>query len=202
MKISGQNSFALSPNARSLPRENQEGTKLLDAMKKLGKRASFEKQVKGQLDPISQTAFRLTGNWDTAEELVQETMLRAVRNWDSFREQAHFKTWLYRILINAFRDQIRRRKNISTTEETEELESREHNVHSQAEANELSELVNQLISKLPDRQKEVLILSTYESLSNQQVAETLNVSVANVHANLSLARKRLKEQLANYLDGR
>ncbi len=201
MKISGQNSFAIAPNETSLARKGHFGAKLLGAMKKLEKKAAFETQIQTQLEPISQLAFRLTGNWDTAEDLVQETMLRAVRNWESFREQSHFKTWLYRILINAFRDQIRRKNNHGTCSETKELESREHNAHSQAEANELSDIVSQQIADLPDRQKEVLILVTYESLSNRQVAEALDLSLASVHTNLSLARKRLKEKLAKYLSG-
>ena len=221
MKLSGQNSFALPPDATNLvsghrldakvldPKNfaistqaiNFIGAQLIETMKKLGQRAGFERLIKTHVEPTSKLAYRLTGNWDVAEELVQETMLRAVRNWESFRNQSQFKTWLYRILINAFHDQNRRqnKSNLQVSDEQIESVCCEQNTSSQAEANELSNIVGQLIARLPDRQKEVLILSTYESLSNREISETLGITVANVHSNLCMARKRLKQQLGKYL---
>ena len=78
--------------------------------------------------------------------------------------------------------------------------SRSDSVEAKADAEELSDLVAKLIAELPQRQREVLVLATYESLSNQQIAESLGIKVSNVHANLSTARKKLKEWLAR--DGR
>lgn len=71
--------------------KSKQGAQLLEAMEKLGKRATFEQLIKTNLGATSKLAFRLTGDWDATEELVQETMLRAVRNWDSFREQSQFE---------------------------------------------------------------------------------------------------------------
>lgn len=222
MKISGQNSLALPSDVAKLvgkppadvgifePGRFSDssqaihflGTRLLETMKMLGQRATFERKIQLHVDPAMKLAFRLTGNWDAAEELVQETMLRAVSKWQTFRQQAQFKTWLYRILINAFRDQIRKqsRSHHWTTDHESEYESRETNVAAQAETNELSQIAARMIAELPERQKEVLILSTYESLSNAQIAETLGISLANVHSNLCAARKRLKQKLGKYLN--
>ena len=225
MKLLGQNSLAFAPHATmphasdlvgeigrvddriSSPQGDAEqsihvtGARLIETMKQIAKRARFERLVKSHIDPASKLALRLTGNWDAAEELVQETMLRAVRNWNSFREQSQFKTWLYRILINAFRDGIRKRNKVEyDTSQTNEQPSREQTVESQAEAKELNEIISRLTSQLPPRQREVLILSTYESLTNQEIANTLGINVANVHANLCTARKRLKQQLEKYLN--
>ena len=166
-------------------------------MGQIGSRAKFEGLVKANLDCTTRVAIRLTGNQDLAEELVQETMLRAVRNWESFRHESDFKTWLYRILINVFRDQLRRKPKVAFVEvEQNQHQSNEHSAESSAEAQELSEIVAGLIAQLPQRQREVLVLTTYESLTNEQIATTLNINVANVHANLSTARKKLKEWLA------
>jgi RNA polymerase sigma-70 factor (ECF subfamily) len=216
MKFSPQNSMALpapaEKTAAEFPRKlggdpnsvQAIGAGILDAMAELGSnkrhRAEFEREIKTHLDSTMRIAVRLTGNHDLAEELVQETMLRAVRNWESFRHQSQFKTWLYRILINVFRDQLRRKPKINFADlENQNCQSTEATAESKAQANELGDLVAGLILQLPQRQREVLVLATYESLSNEQIASTLNINVANVHANLCTARKKLKQQLSKYL---
>ena len=207
MKLTNQNSIALPASAAPSSHTsgsscgNREsivpGAKVLEAMGQIGSRAKFERLVKANLDSTTRVAIRLTGSQDLAEELVQETMLRAVRNWESFRHESDFKTWLYRILINVFRDQLRRKPKVAFVEvEQNQHQSNEHSAESSAEAQELSEIVAGLIAQLPQRQREVLVLTTYESLTNEQIASTLNINVANVHANLSTARKKLKEWLA------
>ena len=207
MKLTSQNSIALPVHAATSDQTlgsssgNREsinpGAKVLEAMGQIGSRALFERLVKANLDSTTRVAIRLTGNQDLAEDLIQETMLRAVRNWESFRHESDFKTWLYRILINVFRDQLRRKPKVAFVEvEPNQHRSSECSAESNAEAQELSEIVAGLIAQLPQRQREVLVLTTYESLTNEQIATTLNINVANVHANLSTARKKLKEWLA------
>ena len=211
MKITSQNSIALPASAAALeqtsggPCENREsivpGAKVLEVMGQIGNRALFEKLALANLDSATRVAHRLTGNQDLADELVQETMLRAVRNWESFRHQAQFNTWLYRILINAFRDQHRTKPRVNFVEVQPNTHvAKSDSVEANVEATELSELVGKLIAELPDRQREVLVLSTYEQLSNQQIADALKIEVSNVHVTLSTARKKLKEWLAR--DGR
>ncbi len=173
----------------------------LEKLTELRRRAEFEKQIKLHLDSTTRLAMRLTGNWDVAEELVQETMLRAVRNWESFRHQSLFKKRLYRILINAFRDQLRRQPKADFTQiEETDCPATEATAEAKAEAGELGEIVASLIAELPERQREVLVLTTYESFSSEQIATTLNINIANVHSNLCTARRRLKQQLSHYLD--
>lgn len=210
MKFSGQTSIALNASAlgsKSLKTSSGKrestflGAKVLDAMGQLEKRAIFERLVKEHLDSTTRVAIRLTGNQDLAEELVQETMLRAVRNWESFRHQAQFNTWLYRILINAFRDQHRTKPRVNFVEVQPNTHvAKSDPVEANVETTELSDLVGKLIAQLPERQREVLVLSTHEQLNNQQIADALKIEVSNVHATLSTARKKLKEWLAR--DGR
>jgi RNA polymerase sigma-70 factor (ECF subfamily) len=167
----------------------------------IGKRREFERQINACLEPTLRLATRLTGNIETAEELVQETMLRAVRNWESFRGESQFKTWLYQILVNTFRDQLRRQQKVEFTPYEDGHSATSDNwTESAAHANELSEKVAQLIAQLPQRQREVLVLSTYETMKPDQIAATLQISVANVHANLCMARRKLKQKLKPYLN--
>ena len=157
MKLTSQNSIALPAPAAASDHTlgsssgNREsivsGARVLEAMGQIGNRALFEKLVKANLDSTTRVAIRLTGNQDLAEELVQETMLRAVRNWESFRHESDFKTWLYRILINVFRDQLRRKPKVAFIEvDPGDHRSSEYSAESNAETKELSEIVAGLIA--------------------------------------------------------
>lgn len=64
---------------------------------------------------------------------------------------------------------------------------------------ELAEIAAELIRQLPVRQREVLILSTYEAMTTNEISEALSISPANVYSTLSLARKKLKQDLSRYL---
>ena len=79
-------------------------------------------------------------------------------------------------------------------------QSNVHSAESKAEAQELTEIVAELIAQLPQRQREVLVLTTYESLTNEQIAATFNINVANVHANLSTARKEAEGMAGEELE--
>lgn len=169
-------------------------------------RKGFERLIKRHLEPAMQLAIRLTGDQDAADEIVQETMLKAVRSWTSFRGQSQFKTWLFRIMINAFRDRLKRQKRVRENSEPagdgqpDTVHAKTDSVEASLEAKELNEVVTLLISRLPERQREVLILSSYQQLSNEEIAATLEIKLANVHSNLSTARKKLKQQLAPYVN--
>src|SRR4051812_9131078 len=73
-------------------------------------RESFERLMTEHLAAAHRLAIRLTGRAESAEDLVQEAMLRASRAWQSFRGQSRFTTWLFQIVINVFRDRLRRRE--------------------------------------------------------------------------------------------
>lgn len=201
MKIAGQTALAISAqHALERARQHVDSTGIEMAS---GDRAQFERLIKKHLQPATQLALRLTGEWNAAEDLVQETMLKAVRNWETFRSQSQFKTWLFRIMINAFRDRLRKQKrtnehvesNVDTVEPASDLSEV---ADASAQVHELGEVVASLIAKLPERQREVIVLSTYQSLTSSEIAEALEISIANVHSTLSAARKKLKQQLAPY----
>src|SRR5215831_6144666 len=74
----------------------------------LGDRAQFDRLVSASLPAALRFAVRLTGRLDTAEEVVQEAMLAASRSWKTYRGEAQFRTWLLRIVVNAYRNQLGR----------------------------------------------------------------------------------------------
>jgi RNA polymerase sigma-70 factor, ECF subfamily len=142
-------------------------------------------------------ATRLSGNPETAEDIVQDALLRVARSWQTYRGEASFRTWFLRVVVNAFRDRLSRR---AVPEElSEELpDERATDPVIVAEDAELGSLVAAAVSTLPPKQREVLVLHTYEQLGTAEVARVLNISEQNVRAQLSYARARLKLALARY----
>jgi RNA polymerase sigma-70 factor, ECF subfamily len=161
-------------------------------------RPSFDRLMLDHLPAAHRLAIRLTGNPDRAEELVQDAMLRASRSWDSFRMQSKFTTWLFQIVINVFRDQLRKRTAVEQVNE----DVIDHAAFSPAEVvsgSELGELVARHVSSLPPRQREVLVLVAYEQMRPSEAAHVLGISEQSARTNLHFARQTLKKHLAVYL---
>jgi RNA polymerase sigma-70 factor (ECF subfamily) len=160
-------------------------------------KATLEQIVSAHLTELLHFATRLTGNPDAAEEIVQEAMVRVVRSWSSFRREAQVTTWLKRIVINVFRDRVADRPATEPID-ADFPDPRETNPAAHVATGELGGLIAARVSALPPRQREVLVLITYEGLSVEEVAKTLEISVGNVHATLHAARRSLRIGLASY----
>lgn len=163
---------------------------------------SLDELVLALLPDALRFATRLTGDAHEAEEIVGEALLRAVRSWPAFRGDSAFRTWMWRIVLNVFRDRLRARRNSDVgLDEAEEAVDRSACEPIEAALSaELGELLAREVSRLPSRQREVLVLAVYEGLSTAEIATAAEIREANVHATLSLARARLKQRLARYLN--
>lgn len=128
----------------------------------LDEKAALDRLVVEYLPAALRFALRLTGNADEAEDLVQDALVRVARAWSSFRGEAAFRTWLFQIVVNAFRDRLRRPRMDSLDEEVDDR--RGAGPAETALQDELGELVAQKVSGLPPRQREVLVLTMYEQL--------------------------------------
>jgi RNA polymerase sigma-70 factor (ECF subfamily) len=160
--------------------------------------SALDRLVREHLPAALRFAVRLTGDLDAAEEVVQEALLRVARGWQGFRGESQFRTWLFRIVINTFRDRCRV-QHVADELPNDLLDDRATDPASGLLADELAERIARLVSALPPRQREVLVLSVYEGLATQEVAELLGTTAGNVRTNLHLARQRLRRQLAEYL---
>jgi RNA polymerase sigma-70 factor (ECF subfamily) len=161
-------------------------------------RDSFDRLMLEHLPAAHRLAIRLCGDLDRAEELVQEAMLRASRSWDGFRGQSRFTTWLFQIVINVFRDRLRRKAPAQSVPQ-DVHDRRAMHPSELLRGQELAELVAGHVSNLPPRQREVLVLIAYEQMPPAQVAQVLEISDQSVRTNLHLARQTLKKLLAPYL---
>lgn len=162
--------------------------------------SSLDRLVVEHLPAALGFATRLAGDPDRAEEIVQEALVRVLRFWPSFRGEAAFRTWFFRIVINVFRDRLRKSDAEVPIDENplEPADAPGAEPPAAAMAAELERLVAEEVARLPPRQREVLVLMVYEGLSTREVAGVVGISEANVHSTLSAARSRLKVRLAPY----
>jgi len=166
----------------------------------VGRVPSLDRLVVDCLPEALRFATRLTGDLDRAEDLVGEGLVRAVRRWSTFRGEASFKTWFFKILINAFRDRCAATPALEISLATQD-EPGDHGLGDPAAAvmaMELEERVAAEVMRLPPRQREVLVLAVYEGLSTTDISEVLGITAANVHSTLSVARQQLRARLPQY----
>lgn len=149
-------------------------------------------------------ALRLTRNPHAAEDLTQETFLRAWRQHGLLRHPQAVRVWLFRIAANLWRDQVRRGTLLVGRAGTlpEHLASRSQTPDRQLDDREDLRRALQAMEALPERQREVLYLSACEGLTATEVAEVLDISTNAVKANLCLARKKLRQELKDLYEDR
>ena len=163
-------------------------------------RRTFDELIVTHLLAVQRFAICLSGDVHDAEEIVQEALLRAARRWQSFRGESAFQTWLFQIVVNAFRDH--RSARPKPEELPGELADRKWiDPAAQASAADLGEFIALAVSTLPPRQREVLVLHAYQHQSMAEIAAILGVSEQNARTNLALARKRLRETLGIEVNG-
>ncbi len=153
--------------------------------------------VSEHLASLRRLATRLTGSLESAEDVTQEALLRIVRGWKGFRRQSAFKTWATCILLNVFHDWLAKQHESLPLSDVSDL--RQADPMSCAMAEELGRHIARRVSALPPRQREVLVLLSYEGLSAEEAGQLLNMQVANVYATLYQARQRLRAELAPFL---
>ena len=152
-------------------------------------------------------ALRLSNDPHTAEDLAQETFLRAWRHRNRLREERATRVWLFRITANLWRDQLRRTRSpvarAGSLEDHAGLElantSMSPVLRQVAEKEELSRALNAM-NALPPRQREILYLSACEGLASSEIAVVLGITASAVKASLSLARKSMRHLLPDFFD--
>jgi RNA polymerase sigma-70 factor, ECF subfamily len=161
-------------------------------------RESFDRLLLEHLPAAQRFAIRLTGDSASAEDLLHDAIVRAVRGCGSFREQSRLTTWLFQIIVNCFRDRLRARVIEEVDPQVED--ARALDPADVTGAAELGRIVAQRVSSLPPRQREAMVLVVFENMSVSDASEVLGISETNVRVNLFHARQRLKRELAAYLD--
>jgi len=174
-------------------------------------RAEFEATALPHLHALHGAAYRLTRNPRDAEDLVQDTVLRAYRFWDSFEKDSNCKAWLFRILTNTFINEYQKRKRSREILHAAHAEQQATDgvlVHEQAETQRdpqhallertLSDDVSLALESLPSDFRMAVVLCDVEGFSYKEIAEIMDCPVGTVMSRLYRGRRLLKEALHGY----
>lgn len=164
--------------------------------------SDFETTALPHLDVLYRVALRLTGDAAAAEDLVQETMLRAWRAWGSFRPGSNARAWLVTILRNQFINAWRARQRAPQQVDVEAIPELPDVGDPDPEGRFFAGLVDDevlaALDALPPDFREVVVLSDLEGLPYAEVAEALDIPVGTVKSRLFRARRILQDQLRRY----
>ncbi|MCX6170372.1 MAG: sigma-70 family RNA polymerase sigma factor [Ignavibacteriales bacterium] len=177
--------------------------------KELQKRyVEFEKEAIPHMDSIYNYALRMTGDEDDADDLVQETFMKAFRFFDKFEKGTNCKAWLFRIMKNSFINDYRKHtkepnkvdyddvQNFYENIKSDEVESKHYELDAFSDL--LDDDVSKAIEKLPEDFRTVIILNDIEGFTYEEIADFVDIPVGTVRSRLHRARKMLYVQLFDY----
>ncbi|MGH7461318.1 MAG: RNA polymerase sigma factor [Longimicrobiales bacterium] len=171
---------------------------------------SFESEALPHLDAVYRFAFRLAGSAADAEDLVQETFLRAYRSWDRYELGTRAKSWLFTICRNAF---LRQRQHDTRRDEVMQKAVQSNGANDIGAETVLfmpayqqdpegtfffsmiDRTILEMIDRIPDDFREVVLLSDLEGLSYAEIADVLDVPIGTVKSRLYRGRRQLQEKL-------
>ena len=160
-----------------------------------GDTRAFERLVDRHLPRVHRLAWRTLGNVADAEEVAQETFLRAFRQLSRWQSgQARFSTWLYRVAFNLCQDHLRQRRDWAEIDENQ-LSDNRASPHHEAEWLQRLQQVEDALARLPQRQREALLLCHYEGQTHAEAAAVLETSVDAIESLLARARQTLRRWL-------
>ena len=173
--------------------------KLIINKLKKGDVLSFDSIFKKYNKKVYYFAISYLKNKEEAEDVVQEVFMNLWKYRDQINEYYVFSKYLFKITYNAtckkFRKQASDKKQLEEVLKNIILEDNSTNL--EIEYNNLLETANLLIEKLPSRQKEIFLLSTKEQLTNEQIAQQLNISKKTVDNYLTMAKTLLRKSISD-----
>lgn len=174
------------------------------------RRKEFEEQALPHLRPLYSRALRLSRNEGDAEDLVQDTYLRAYRFFDRFEPGTNIRAWLYRILQNQFLNHVHQERPASGTADLEAL-AESHGISESAFShaplrNPEEEVmdtvtaaeVEEALALLPEEYRRVVIMAFLEETSYREIADTLRIPIGTVMSRLHRGRKILRKRLFDF----
>lgn len=168
----------------------------------------FEKEALPHMDALYNFALRMTGDSDDADDLVQETYLKAFRFFDKFEKGTNCKAWLFRILKNSYINDYRKHSKEPSKVDYEDIENFYENIKSSdvksnhmeedVYSNLLDDDISAAITSLPEDFRTVIILSDIEGFTYEEIADFVDCPIGTVRSRLHRARKMLYVRLHKY----
>ena len=166
----------------------------------LGDDSAFELLVKRYQQKVFQTCIGFVHNEEDAADLTQEVFIRVYKRLHTFKGNSTFSTWIYRISMNMSLNFLRKRKvkhlftRIDQNEGKQEIISEERTDQNILRRDEKKK-IQRILQKLTVAQRKAFVLSHYQELSNQELADVMEISIKAAESLLYRARTRLREIL-------
>lgn len=177
-------------------------SKSLIEKSKKGDEHAYGKLVGLWFKRIYNFSFKYFADHDLAMEVTQRTFIAVYQKIERLKDADSFKYWLYKIALNYCREEDRRRKrkkwySIFLSEEASRVESSFGLPEHEYQKKEKEELVAEMLKRLPEEQKTVIIMKEFEGLKFREISETLNISENTAKSRLYYGLKALKKILEN-----
>ncbi len=189
------------PLINAIPSVTEQDDLLLVAASKNGDQDAFAQLVQRYQRRVFNLVYRMLQQYEEATEITQETFLAAWQGLPSFRGDARFPTWLYRIAYNCSLKQLEQRKRdraLQVALETEQVledASNETRANAEIDAHDRQALIQEHLSHLPAKYRIVLILRHLQDKTYEEMAEILTMPIGTIKTHLFRARNLLKERL-------
>jgi RNA polymerase sigma-70 factor (ECF subfamily) len=159
-----------------------------------GDRKAFSLLVRRHQKSLLRVSVRFVKDMGVAEDVVQESFIKAFERLNSFEARSSFRSWLFQIAINTAKNKLRERRD-----EMSDIENVPLAVAARAETgllhNAVSKMIQKHVDQLPDKQKTALTLRIYEDLSFKEIAEIMDCPYDTAKANYRHALLRLRDEL-------
>ena len=173
---------------------------------KSGERGAFDDLIRRYEKKVYNFAYRLSGNYDEANDVASETFVRVFNALHNFRGDSSFITWLFRIVTNVYLDEKKRQRNRPHQSLEEIIELEEASVQRQIEDPgptpevqvqrlESTELLQNAINSLPEYQRMMIVMYHTENRSDDEIAAILDLPIGTVKSRLNRARLSLRDKL-------
>ena len=166
-----------------------------------GDSRAFDELVRRYKDRVYNAVYRFLGNREDALDVSQEVFVRAYRGVADFRGHAKISTWLYSIAANLARNRLRdshrkgRNMGISLDALEDVVAHQGQTPRAAAESKELAEMLQRCLNELPDHYRAAFVLRTFEDLSYEEIAESLDCPLGTVKSRINQARTLLRTSL-------
>ena len=166
---------------------------------------SFEQLIRQYQRMAYNVAYRMMGNEEDAKDMTQEALVKVFKKLKSFRMDASFSTWLYRIVMNTCKDEMRKKK-MSTISIDQSIETEDSQVYFELEEKglgpeekllqkETQNLVHSALQEIPEDNRMVLILRDIKNLTYDEISEVLDIPKGTVKSRINRGRLALKDVL-------
>lgn len=173
---------------------------------------AFEELVNRYEDKLYTLTYKITGNQEDAKDVLQDAFISIFKSLDSFQGKSNFSTWAYRITTNSALMRLRARKKeqnkfsdtllLDEDVDWSQVPSKTISISDSIAKEELKKVIDKAIKSLPPEYRTVFILRDVEKLPNVEVAKVLDISLSAVKSRILRARLFMRNQLANYFNGK